>query len=443
MADKPQTSGLDYGHRTYMDADDYMSSMSRPSDKAYDNQFKRPHSDDKKPYMDDDYPEMEYYWTPYDPPNFIPPGVPDDPRTSLPPGYPDRVNPPEEDPQIKFLGCLFKIPQGPFVVGNGETTYSGIGFLAEDPIARLYVNYGPADLLINVQTLNQCLTALIAKCLVSVQVKETFNGDDYYKIGEYYPVQVVAVTRAGKVCAWDFMATNCPPEIEFAWDYENSAETIARSANVDLYVEGGTTPFTWTVEGEGFTLAQGKTTGRHNTLFADGSSCGAAIITVTDACDTEVVASIRNTTSGVWNLKSNDCGYAGDDPNGWTRAGLTYGDNFTWTGQAISGYQKQDQVLKSYYGSGYGPGWIFNSQADCQADQLSRAAGYPLTSECLVWESPLNFGSTGFGGLYYRKSGRFYAHNCVYSDPLNKWTYIYGLFEPEPISLAYYEWECP
>ena len=441
MPDKPQTSGLDYGHRTYMDADDYMSSMSRPSDKAIDNQVKRPHSDDKKPYMDDDYPEMEYHWTPYDPPNFIPPGIPDDPRIVLPPGYPGFVRDPHKDPQAPpFLGCLFGIPVGKTVILSGETNWRGLGFLADDPIARLYVNYGPVKLLTDVKTINNCLNLPIAKCIVSAIALDGVSPDDYIRIGDYCLVQIVAVTRARIVCTWEFFVVLCPPLIPLAYDYENSAETIARGGSADIYVTDGATPFTWTVEGEGYTLAQAKTTGRHNTLFANGSSCGAAIITVVDGCHAEVEASLRNTTSGKWVEYEDVCGAPFVD-DVWSYSQL-FGYGGMWGDKTI-GYQRQTH----YHSFDFASGGNYETEADCL--EAYNDCGAASASRCMPYPSRMVIATQAYAGTYYKcGASKNYHKTCRFTS-----TYYGGYWhfakliprvdEDTWVSYLYYEWECP
>ena len=462
MADKPKTSGRSYAHKPYMNSTGYPASMARPGDKDYDAYRKRPHSDDKKPYMDDEYPEMEHYWTPYDPPNFIPPGIPDDPR--IPPMNPNQPPDIEGGPDrppgsAEFPGCLFGVPVGPVFVGSGETTFRGIGMdnpfkndgtmdrYLPDPLVRLYVNFGPATLLTNYRTINECCVSMSPHCLVSAQVLSGFNKEDYHQLGEYCPVQVVGVTKSGGKCAWDFYATPCPPEEEFEWDYDNSAETIGDNDSAALYVTGGAPPFTWSIEAaSGYSLAYQETEDRHNTLFSDeDQACGSAKITVIDGCNLSIQAGIRNSVRGHWEWKSADCGLGiTDTDGGWAKAGLTYGDSNTYTGQAILGYQKQDQVLKAYYGGSFAVPYM-ETEAECDTHRSTHELGTLLIDSCLTWQSPLWFGSTS--GNKWRVAGRKYASMCGQSQRLfdlgyNSWRYSPGYFNEEPTAMAYYEWEC-
>ena len=452
---RPKTTGRSYAHKPYMNSTGYPASMARPGDKDYDAYQKRPHSDDKKPYMDDEYPEMEHYWTPYDPPNFIPPGIPDDPR--IPPMNPnqppDIEGGPDKPPgESDFTGCIWGIPQGPLTIFRGETTFHGIATPLNDPLVRLYINYGPLDMLSTVKQVNTCIASIGSNCIVSVRAKANFNPDDYHEITEnLFVCQVVGRTESGWECAWDLFVLYCPADEEFEWDYDNSAETIGDNDSVALYVTGGAPPFTWAVEGEGgFSLEYQVTQERHNTLSSDeNTACGSAKITVIDGCESVVQAGIRNADRGSWVSKGEICGLAIRDSSGaWARSGLTYGDTWSWTGEAILGYQRQTQVLQSKYGGAFASQvGSFPNESECDAHRYSFNLGTLLVDSCLTWESPLYYGSTGYGGTYYRIAERKYARNCTFSQRLydlgmNAWSYLFSHFAVEPAALNYYEWEC-
>jgi len=111
----------------------------------------------------------------------------------------------------------------------------------------------------------------------------------------------------GHTCAKD-------PDIEY--DTANSNETIDRNGSAALFVTGDNGPFTWSVSGVGFTLeTENEPTGATNTLYADGSACGAATITVT-GCDGEEVKGYVRCTIGFFALiescqKLSACAIAG------------------------------------------------------------------------------------------------------------------------------------
>lgn len=78
---------------------------------------------------------------------------------------------------------------------------------------------------------------------------------------------------------------------DLAYDAGNP-ETIDRSEEKTITVTGGCAPFAWSVAGTGFTLEHATTVGRTNTLIADATACGTAVITVTDAWS-DIAAYVR------------------------------------------------------------------------------------------------------------------------------------------------------
>jgi hypothetical protein len=92
----------------------------------------------------------------------------------------------------------------------------------------------------------------------------------------------------------------CPENPTLEYDTANSAETIARNGSANLLVIGNNGPYTWSVSGTGFTLeTEGQPTSPTNTLYADGSACGAATITVTGCSGAPVIGYVR-CTAGAW-----------------------------------------------------------------------------------------------------------------------------------------------
>lgn len=88
---------------------------------------------------------------------------------------------------------------------------------------------------------------------------------------------------------------------DFEYDWTNSAQTAARNANVDVFVTGGTPPYTWYVSGTGFSLQNIETYSATNTVYTDGTACGSGVITVEDVCGVQVEGGVRCTDlSGEW-----------------------------------------------------------------------------------------------------------------------------------------------
>ena len=451
MADKPKTTGRDYGHRPYMNSSGYWDAMRRPTESQYDDRIKRPHSDDKKPYMEDEYPEMEYFWTPYDPPNLVPPGIPDDPR--IPPNIPDNPSygdDPEKEDEPEFTGCIWGVPVGPSVLGKGDTTFHGIKVTETDLLKNIYVNYGPVELLSTYQQANACIGSLTPNCIVSAKALDSYDPNDYHRVGDYLLAQIVGVTRKGYTCAWDLLVAVCPPDEELAWDWDNSAETIGQDDSVAIFITGGAPPFTWTVSGEGYTLRRYEGSVRYNTLYSEPDTCGSAIITVTDSCGTQVVGSVRNTT-GYWNLMpapdGSNCGLPGAS-GAWNIeciGGVLDGKWPIWLYVTL-GYQRQ--YHKETLGINSAAQGAAPTQEECESNRASYNCG-SWSSECLAYQSAWTLtrppatceATVRWTGLYEEcpSPGLWTTKECTTVFGTS-WSFIRAAHSDA--ILNYWEWEC-
>lgn len=96
----------------------------------------------------------------------------------------------------------------------------------------------------------------------------------------------------------------CQQSSTLAWDWNVSAQTILKGeSGKTIAIIEGVAPYSWRIEGQDFSLGQGITTSRFNTVNAGLCACGSAEITVTDACGDETVGSVRCTDSGHWEEK--------------------------------------------------------------------------------------------------------------------------------------------
>ena len=120
------------------------------------------------------------------------------------------------------------------------------------------------------------------------EMRKPYLGDEFREMER---IPRVSAAEVGVLCA---------PCGSLEWDYENSDETVARNSTAVLIATGCVdSEYTWSVSGVGFTLAK-NTTGPTNILVADGTSCGSAIITITEDCDgSSAIGYVRNTT-GQW-----------------------------------------------------------------------------------------------------------------------------------------------
>ena len=99
---------------------------------------------------------------------------------------------------------------------------------------------------------------------------------------------------------WSIGGLDCTSCTEITWDDVTSGETVVREDSTIVAINSGACGYyNWSVSGAGFSLQHSKTYGTSNVLNANGSACGSAIITVTDACGNTVEGSVRCTT-GSW-----------------------------------------------------------------------------------------------------------------------------------------------
>ena len=97
----------------------------------------------------------------------------------------------------------------------------------------------------------------------------------------------------------------------FYW-LPSNPQTIGRNSVVTVGVFGGYPPFTWTVSGNGFSLADDETSERNNVLISSSTACGSASITVTDANGYTTTGSLR-CSAGKWSSLKPGCVFGGVD----------------------------------------------------------------------------------------------------------------------------------
>ena len=97
----------------------------------------------------------------------------------------------------------------------------------------------------------------------------------------------------------------------FYWLPDNP-QTIGRSSEATVGVFGGYPPFTWTVNGNGFSLAEEETSERNNVLISSSTACGAASINVTDTKGYMTTGSLR-CSAGKWSGVKPGCVFGGVD----------------------------------------------------------------------------------------------------------------------------------
>lgn len=305
------TGGRDYGRRPYASRQDYHATMRRQTDAFVNRYGKRAHSEDKKPYLEDlDYPEMEMFHFDWDGPHWPPWDPPTEPDVPLNPDDPGQIAPywPPKAPRTPFLGCFFYVPLTPNELSPGDTAFAKLA-RREDPVVALEI-HGPATIISDPAAASLCTAAgqeaigggpmaSAHYCTVIIRVNDDASGYAPDKRTGSIQVVLVATTASGFSCSTSATIKPCEGITPLSWDWVNSAETIGNPGSASVYVLDGKPPFQWSVSGAGFTLAATRTMERVNTLIADGSSCGAATISVRDACGGNTQGGVRS-TSGKW-----------------------------------------------------------------------------------------------------------------------------------------------
>jgi hypothetical protein len=148
-------------------------------------------------------------------------------------------------------------------------------------------------------------------CKAIIRAKEDL-GDHAADEDGFVKCVLVLQTSSGRSCSAfvNVIAENCADFTAPAWDDVNSATSIDQSQSVSVFITGGRGPYTWSVSGTGFSMASAQTTGLSNTLVANASACGNAVITVTDACDL-TCSGIVQCTEGRWRTITEPFGTGG------------------------------------------------------------------------------------------------------------------------------------
>jgi len=108
-------------------------------------------------------------------------------------------------------------------------------------------------------------------------------------------------------------ATKCCDEAgySFAFDDDNTADTIAPGGSITVHVTGGCGPYTFATSSTGYSFTAGTTGNPQDTLTSASGTCGTdydayCTFTVTDDCGTVVTGKIRS-TGGQWSSQTNGC----------------------------------------------------------------------------------------------------------------------------------------
>ncbi len=244
-------------------------------------------SEFKKPYQEDTYEEMEYYGDSF-------PGFSNDYRYDTPF---DNTGVNNIDPfsgtnpwKVVFL-CSTDACWG---IGEANCEDLNCGW----PVVGSEITYLPAGCNVYIsagQICAECPDGTAESIIVNITMKATFkaNGKTVKVTGTHYGI---SISKCVGLCD--------DTGIAIAWDETNL--TVAQSSSVGVDISDSTGlggPYSWSVSGTGFTMANATTTGTANTLITDATACGTATITII-GCDGNTISGIVKCTTGVWTLIS-------------------------------------------------------------------------------------------------------------------------------------------
>ena len=285
----PKPTEKEYGRRLYVSDLNYQGQIRKPTDKAFDNMYKLPHSENKKPYMEDDYGEMEYFQSP---PFGFPWNFPDFDAPWMPKaGGGEPITP----PWLLVFTC--QVLGSPcFCDGGVEKCYS---INCSHPIVEASIEPlgDPGDVGLFSVTAGAgqiCITGKTgAEGAVRINIlMQADPGDGSIVYGEYGPILMYQCDDEDCGCTG--------AETAVTYNRGASPATINRAGSGTIYVVAGTSPYTWTITGTGLTLDNAVTAGLSNGVNADGAACGCGKITVTDACGNVALGGIRVVEASTW-----------------------------------------------------------------------------------------------------------------------------------------------
>ena len=97
---------------------------------------------------------------------------------------------------------------------------------------------------------------------------------------------------------FSFTRLTCIVGVE--WDSINTPATMNQNSTESISVTGGEGPYNWAIEGTGVTLGSAQTVTGNNTVIADGTACGSAAVSVSDACGGSTACAIRLIQNSGW-----------------------------------------------------------------------------------------------------------------------------------------------
>lgn len=276
----PRAESKEYGHRLYVSPMPYADHKRKPTDKALDDLYKLPHSENKKPYAEDSYEGMEYFLSPpfgMWPWNWPEWDWPNDAGGIPAPWFP---------PWLLVFTC--QLESGACFCEGEENCYdlrcshpvTGITvFTLGDPRGKggwtsdeVHFSFTYSD--------NQV-------CVLASE-----RSDGFVR----FMVQMVADPGTGRLVygeAGPFLLPQCLDEDEacdcpdggplLSWAGGNPT-LIFQGDDISVSIAGGTPPFKWVTSEGNITWDAVQTTSRTNSFHVENAACGCIRINVIDAC---------------------------------------------------------------------------------------------------------------------------------------------------------------
>lgn len=371
--------------------------------------FKK-HSEFKKPYLSDEFPEMEHYYS--GPIQF--PGTEYDPYT----------------PDIGLTECwdvckknhsdvYFDDDCFVYVWMDHRLTLQGGKVIIDNAYAVEMVQIDDAS-----------IDGIIRKIFKSVSDIDANTNVIWTVTQPLFEACPGVDERIAKSCRRTYnepeTCAECPAAIVVAWDDAYSADTVARSATVNIGILYGVAPYDWVVAGVDFTVGSASTSGVTNTLSAGATACGTATITVTDACGDTATGYVRCTT-GTWTEIESAVNKVVGEP--------ACGADF-YEPDLGSGTGTTTKIVGKYKVVEYVGGMTAQYPGSCSSTRYASGARYICISDTDVffestWSACENVGTESSPGTW-----PCCYHTLPYPDA-NRWSHVRG-----NTTRLKYEWTC-
>jgi hypothetical protein len=301
---QPSNTNKEYGRRNYVESKptDHFQEMQRITHKAEDDRSATAHSEPIKPYMWDDYPESEYWFSPWNM-NFTWGNIetPDFPTQTIYTQNPGEttgfthcsifvVGPLHCDSSIKAKVSLLVLGPTQWFVNILQGDADGITTIDHGTIGSFwdFEVLPPPGGWVSFPDPNRHIVQICFKDGAGAICCETINMICFEREEPIHPPEDCCATYSGTL----------------SLDDDATPDTIVKGSNITVTISGGCPPYNWSTSSLGYTLNDSSTVGLSNVLNSATGTCGVhfapnAEITVTDHCGQTINFTIRN-TSGVW-----------------------------------------------------------------------------------------------------------------------------------------------